>query len=111
MQIHSDFYFERGTICEGLVWCLVESQDPSHSIWASSVNNYHFPYCRSGDSPSGQGGGYQVHSNGHSEGVSPNSSQLSMEGREGTLVTRTQKQHVSHNVSETEEREVFLSCE
>lgn len=53
------------------------------------------------DSASQQGGVYQLHSNGHSEGVSPNSSQLSMEGRDSTLVTRTQKQHVSHNVTTT----------
>ena len=50
-------------------------------------------------SSSGGGGGYQMMTNGHSGGVSPNSSQLSMEGRESTLITRTQKQHVSHNVS------------
>jgi hypothetical protein len=47
---------------------------------------------------SSSGGGYNIHSNGHSEGVSPNSSQLSMDGRESTLITRTQKQHVTHNV-------------
>lgn len=109
MQIHSDFYFERETICEGLFWILSLTTDPSHSIWAPSVINYHFSYYRPGDSPSGQGGGYQVHSNGHSEGVSPNSSQLSMEGREGTLVTRTQKQHVSHNVSERGESFMYIS--
>ena len=47
------------------------------------------------------GGGYQVMTNGHSGhsgGVSPNSSQLSMDNG-STLITRTQKQHVSHNVS------------
>jgi len=50
---------------------------------------------------SSSGGGYNIHSNGHSEGVSPNSSQLSMDGRESTLITRTQKQHVTHNVTTT----------
>jgi hypothetical protein len=54
------------------------------------------------------GGGYyqqqQPHgpnSNGHhSDGASPGSSQLSVDGgRESTLITRTQKQHVTQNVS------------
>ncbi len=55
------------------------------------------------------GGGYyqqqqQQHgpnSNGHhSDGASPGSSQLSVDGgRESTLITRTQKQHVTQNVS------------
>ena len=55
-------------------------------------------------SQSSSGGGYQVMTNGHSGhsghsgGVSPNSSQLSMDNG-STLITRTQKQHVSHNVS------------
>jgi len=44
------------------------------------------------------GGGY---TNGHSGGVSPNSSQLSMDGRESTLITRTQKQHITQNVTTT----------
>ena len=41
--------------------------------------------------------------NGHSGEVSPDSSQLSDQGRHGesTLVTRTQKQHVTHNVTTT----------
>ena len=42
--------------------------------------------------------------NGHSGGVSPDSSQLSDQVRhtgESTLVTRTQKQHVTHNVTTT----------
>ena len=64
-------------------------------------------FYRGGDnlsqkSHSSSGGGYQVMTNGHghSGGVSPNSSQLSMDtGRpEQTLVSRTQKQHVTHNV-------------
>ena len=46
---------------------------------------------------SSSGGG--PYTNGHSGGVSPNSSQLSMEGRESTLITRTQKQHITQNVS------------
>ena len=61
-----------------------------------SLRNYS-PHFR--DNAGQPGGVYQLNTNGHSEGVSPNSSQLSMEGRESALVTRTQKQHVSHNVS------------
>jgi hypothetical protein len=52
--------------------------------------------------PGGGGGGYHPHaaSNGHhSDGASPGSSQLSVDGRESTLITRTQKQHVTQNVS------------
>jgi len=48
---------------------------------------------------SSSGGG--PYTNGHSGGVSPNSSQLSMEGRESTLITRTQKQHITQNVTTT----------
>ena len=50
----------------------------------------------------GGGGHYHPHaaSNGHhSDGASPSSSQLSVDGRESTLITRTQKQHVTQNVS------------
>ena len=63
-----------------------------HTQSVSALTGNYSLHCRSGDSPSQQ---YQIHSNGHSDGVSPNSSQLSMEG---TMVTRTQKQHVTHNV-------------
>ena len=50
-----------------------------------------------------------VHSNGYLEGNSPNSSQLSSEGGGGgtttdaTLISRTQKQHTTQQVSRTEE--------
>jgi hypothetical protein len=64
------------------------------------------------------GGGYyqqqqQQHganSNGHhSDGASPGSSQLSVDGgRESTLITRTQKQHVTQNVSLN--TTVYLCC-
>ncbi len=57
----------------------------------------------------GGGGYYQQqqrephgpNSNGHhSDGASPGSSQLSVDGgRDSTLITRTQKQHVTQNVS------------
>ena len=66
-----------------------------HTQSVSALTGNYFHHSRSGDSPSQQ---YQIHSNGHSDGVSPNSSQLSMEGAQGTLLTRTQKQHVTHNV-------------
>ena len=59
-----------------------------------------FPLCFSGETAStksygssGHSGG-GGHSNGLLEGVSPNSSQLSVDGRESTLITRTQKQHI-----------------
>ena len=67
-----------------------------------------FPCFRAGDNQSVKsqgsssgGGQYQMMTNGHSGGVSPNSSQLSTDGRDQgqTLVTRTQKQHVMTNVS------------
>ena len=68
-----------------------------------------FPCFRAGDNQSVKsqgsssgGGQYQMMTNGHSGGVSPNSSQLSTDGRDQgqTLVTRTQKQHVMTNVSQ-----------
>ena len=54
-------------------------------------------------SSSGTGPGYHVITNGHSGGVSPDSSQLSYTdpGATQQLVTRTQKQHVTHNVTTT----------
>ena len=54
-------------------------------------------------SSSGTGPGYHVVTNGHSGGVSPDSSQLSYTdtGAAQQLVTRTQKQHVTHNVTTT----------
>jgi hypothetical protein len=66
------------------------------------------------------GGGYHPHaaSNGHhSDGASPGSSQLSVDGGRGesTLITRTQKQHVTQNVSIKKKnifiyRYLFLIC-
>ena len=76
------------------VWRFLPHTSVEIQLWSLSI---YFPHYRDGTGQ--QGGVYQLHSNGHSEGVSPNSSQLSMEGRESTMVTRTQKQHVSHNVS------------
>ena len=74
-----------------------------------------YPHCRGAggsdnlsqrshsSSGGGAGSGYQMMTNGHSGEVSPDSSQLSDQGRHGesTLVTRTQKQHVTHNVTTT----------
>jgi len=51
------------------------------------------------------GGGHGSHNGGSVggmiEGGSPNSSQLSVDGRESTLITRTQKQHITQNVTTT----------
>eukprot|EP00095_Tigriopus_kingsejongensis_P008550 maker-scaffold989_size72935-snap-gene-0.8 protein:Tk08550 transcript:maker-scaffold989_size72935-snap-gene-0.8-mRNA-1 annotation:"catenin delta-2" len=52
---------------------------------------------------SGQNGGgtHVTPTNGYSDQNSPNSSQLSSEGQDGTLISRTQKQHTTQQVTTT----------
>ena len=69
-------------------------------FWPDPISRADNASQKSHGSSSG-GGGY---TNGHSGGVSPNSSQLSMDGRESTLITRTQKQHITQNVSTQEKK-------
>jgi hypothetical protein len=79
------------------------SSQKSHSSGGGGGGGYPMPQLTD------PGGGYyqqqQQHgpnSNGHhSDGASPGSSQLSVDGGRGesTLITRTQKQHVTQNVS------------
>ena len=71
-------------------------------FWPNLISRADNASQKSQGSSSG-GGGY---TNGHSGGVSPNSSQLSMDGRESTLITRTQKQHITQNVSTRDKKKV-----